>query len=100
MKNKDLLFDCAGFEWDEDNARKNWLKHHVTPSECEQAFFNQPLATGADEKHSAAERRYYALGQTDAGRLLFIVFAIRNKLVRVISARDMSRRERKAYLTL
>jgi uncharacterized DUF497 family protein len=98
MKNRDLLFDCTGFEWDEDNARKNWLKHRVTPSECEQTFFNQPLVTGTDEKHSSVERRRYALGQTDAGRLLFIVFTIRNKLIRVISARDMSRKERKVYL--
>lgn len=98
MKNQDLLLDCTGFEWDEDNARKNWLKHYVTPSECEQVFFNQPLATGADEKHSTGEKRYYALGQTDAGRLMFIVFTVRNKLIRMISARDMSRKERKTYL--
>jgi hypothetical protein len=51
----------------------------------------------ADEGHSATEARFYALGQTDAGRGLFVVFTIRGALIRVISARDMSRGERKEY---
>jgi uncharacterized DUF497 family protein len=94
-----LLRDCTGFQWDGGNAEKHWLKHRVTTSECEQVFFNRPLAVGNDEKHSLLEKRYHALGQTDAGRLLFVVFAIRRELIRVISARDMSKKERKAYLT-
>jgi hypothetical protein len=50
-----------------------------------------------DEKHSQQEARFYALGQTDAGKHLFVVFAIRDDLIRVISARDMNRKERKVY---
>ena len=50
-----------------------------------------------DEKHSEIERRYYALGHTDGGRSLFVVFTIRGDLIRVISARDMNRRERRLY---
>jgi uncharacterized DUF497 family protein len=72
-------------------------KHGVSAPECEQIFFNKPLITGSDEKHSQQEARFYALGQADAGRLLFVVFAIRDDLIRVISARDMSRKERKVY---
>jgi uncharacterized DUF497 family protein len=93
----ELLAACDGFEWDEANADKNWLRHGVSPGECEEAFLNEPFLVAVDEKHSQKEPRYYALGQTDAGRELFLVFTVRGQLVRVISARDMSRRERKEY---
>jgi uncharacterized DUF497 family protein len=91
------LLACIGFEWDEGNAEKNWEKHQVSRSECEQIFFNQPLVVAADEKHSQAERRYYTMGQTDKGRRLFIIFTLRGDLLRVISARDQSRSERCLY---
>jgi hypothetical protein len=93
----DLLSRFTGFDWDEANILKNWEKHQVSAFECEQVFFNQPLITAPDEKHSFEEARYYALGKTDTSRLLFVVFAIRGKLIRVISARDMSRRERRVF---
>ena len=86
-----------GFEWDEGNIRKNWDKHRVTPLECEQVFFNRPLIAADDESHSGREARYYVLGKADAGRQLFIVFTIRNHRIRVISARDMSQKERRRY---
>jgi len=89
--------DFEGFDWDEGNAEKNWIKHRVSPSESEQVFFNRPLFISADTKHSKEERRYYVLGQTNEDRLLFISFTIRNRLIRVISARDMSRKERRIY---
>ena len=87
---KKHLDNCIGFDWDEGNTSKNWLKHKVTPSECEQIFFNQPLVVQADLNHSKKETRYYALGQTDLKRTLFIAFTVRNNLIRVISARDMN----------
>lgn len=93
----DLVAECEGFEWDEGNLLKNWEKHKVSASECEQIFFNQPLVVAEDEKHSTKEARFFALGQTDMGRLLFVVVAVRKKLIRVISARDMNRKVRKAY---
>jgi len=92
-----LLENCTGFEWDEGNAGKNWTRHQVAQSECEELFFNQPLLASKDARHSAAERRHYVLGQTDAQRLLFVAFTIRRQMIRVISARDMSRSERKIY---
>lgn len=91
------LLECTGFQWDEGNAEKNWLRHKVSRVECEEVFFNEPLLVASDVKHSDNELRLYALGQTDEARLLFVVFAVREKLIRVISARDMSRRERKEY---
>jgi hypothetical protein len=93
----DILSRCAGFEWDESNAGKIWSKHHLFPSECEETFFNRPLVVADDVRHSNKESRYYALGHTDVGKLLFVVFTIRRNLVRVISARAMNRKERKVY---
>ena len=61
----------------------------VTPAECEELFFNRPLVVEADEKHSSGEDRLYALGQSDSVRLMFVVFTIRKRLIRVIWARDM-----------
>lgn len=93
-----LDFDSiTGFDWDQGNREKNWIRHQVTDGECEEVFFNQPLLVLPDERHSQAEMRYYALGQTNAGRLLFVVFTVRQSLLRVISARDMSRKERRIY---
>jgi uncharacterized DUF497 family protein len=91
------LLACTGFEWDEGNSEKNWIKHQVSRAECEELFFNEPLVAASDEKRSEEEPRYFVLGQTDEGRRLFVVVTIRDKLIRVISARDMSRREEKEY---
>ena len=86
----------VGFDWDAGNERKSVDKHGVRQTEAEQAFFNQPLLVLEDERHSSDERRFHALGRTQAGRRLHITFKLRREdsLVRVISARDMSARER------
>ncbi len=91
------IADCEGFQWDEGNVDKNWRKHRVRKSDCEEVFLNRPLMAADDAMHSGYERRYYVLGQTDSGRELFIAFTIRRRMIRVISARDMSKRERKKY---
>ena len=91
------LAHVEGFEWDKGNIKKNWETHGVTFLECEEVFFNQPLIVQGDEVHSQEEIRYYVLGQTDRERRLFIVFTIRNKKIRVISARDMNRKEKIIY---
>jgi len=89
----------TGFDWDDGNARKSVEKHDVSQPESEQIFFNEPLLVVGDEKHSQAETRYHALGITDSGRLLHVTFTLRlkNTLIRVISARDMHRKERNIY---
>ena len=89
--------ECTGFQWDRHNVQKNWEKHNVSPVESEQAFFNRPLIIVKDIQHSQEEDRYYALGKTDQDRRLFIAFTIRKKLIRVISSRDMNKKERKIY---
>ncbi|MFW6367442.1 MAG: BrnT family toxin [bacterium] len=97
IRPRDILRSCAGFEWDEGNATRNWAWHDVLQTQCEQVFFNNPLLVRRDSRHSAAEPRYYALGCTDDGRLLFVVFTVRGKLIRVISARDMTPEETRRY---
>ena len=87
----------VGFQWDQGNRLKNWARHQVTAEESEQVFFNQPLLLFASSGRSPTEKRYYVLGRTDAGRRLFVVLTARNNLIRVISARDMGRRERRRY---
>jgi len=93
----DELGNLTGFDWDAGNRDKNWHKHGVTTGECEQVFFNLPLLVSEDPAHSTVEPRWYALGLTDTGRALFIVFTIRQDRLRVISARVMNARERKIY---
>ena len=91
------LRQCVGFEWDEGNSEKNWLLHKVIRGEMEQLFFNQPLLVAGDALHSVTEERYFALGITNRKRLLFVVFTIRGDLIRVISARDMTKKEREIF---
>ncbi len=94
---KSILQQCIGFEWDDGNSEKNWISHKVSRQECEKVFLNEPLFVADDEKHSQNEKRWYLLGQTDDGRLLFEVFTLRDRLIRVISARDMNKKERMVY---
>jgi uncharacterized DUF497 family protein len=93
------LSDITGFDWDEGNSKKNQEKHQVSSAEAEQVFFNMPLLMLVDSVHSQKEARFHALGKTDGGRHLHISCTLRqgNTLIRVISARDMHKKERKAY---
>lgn len=93
----EILAGCTGFQWDKGDSEKYWDKHKVSRSECEQVFFNIPLIISDDKKHSDDEKRWYLLGQTDLSRLLFIVFTIRKNSIRVISARDMNKKEKEVY---
>ena len=92
-----ILADCEGFQWDKGNSLKSWLKHHVTEGEAEQVLFNKPLLLVVDEKHSQYESRFRAMGYTDENRHVYVVFMVRNNLIRVISARDMNKKERVIY---
>ena len=93
------LGQIEGFDWDEGNARKSVEKHDVSQGEAEQIFFNDPLLIVEDVGHSVRELRLHALGRTDAGRLLHVTFTLRGegRLIRVISARTMHRKERVRY---
>jgi uncharacterized DUF497 family protein len=93
------LSAIQGFQWDEGNGRKSADKHNVSQSEAEQVFFNEPLLLLADDRHSRTESRFHALGHTDDNRVLHVTFTLREagRLIRVIWARDMNRKERKRY---
>ena len=88
---------CVGFQWDDRNSHKNWERHRVSRAECEAVFFNDPFVAAPNVIHSEKESRYYVLGQTARGRRLFVACTIRERLIRVVSARPMSRRERRSY---
>jgi len=92
------LSKVIGFEWDEGNSRKN-EQHGVSMAEAEQTFFSSLLLVLPDPRHSEAELRFHALGKTNEGRRLHITFALRDagQFIRVISARDMHRKERVIY---
>lgn len=97
-----MSFDCleidtiTGFDWDEGNIYKNKVKHNLNWWEIEEIFFNSPIIK-EDKKHSETECRCFSLGETDDNLELFVVFTIRNDKIRIISARQMSKKERRFY---
>lgn len=94
----EISFSEAEFDWDQYNINKIWKKHKVKFSDAEEVFFTPGLFISPDPTHSTpSEQRYIALGRTKMGRLLFVVFTRRTGKIRVISARDMSKKERKDY---
>lgn len=98
-----MNFDCLdidsiiGFDWDEGNIYKNEKKHGLKWSIIEEVFFNEPLLIIEDFKHSLDECRCVALGKNNFNDLITVVFTVRNNLIRVISARAMSKKERIVY---
>lgn len=98
-----MKFDClniesiVGFEWDDGNIHKNENKHDLKWTAIEEVFFNKPLLIVEDFKHSLNECRCVALGKNDFNDLITVVFTIREKNIRVISARSMSKKERIIY---
>jgi uncharacterized DUF497 family protein len=93
------LAQIIGFDWDAGNSRKSADKHDVSQAEAESIFFNDPLIVVEDPRHSNEEPRFHALGKTPQERSLHVTFTLRSNgtLVRVISARDMNRKERRFY---
>lgn len=86
------------FEWDKGNIGKNFKKHGITDKESEEVFKNAPVFVSLDKKHSTKEEvRYHALGQTNESKILFISFTVRENRIRIISARQASRKEREKY---
>lgn len=85
------------FEWDKGNFDKNLIKHKVTNKEAEEVFFDRYIKIFEDARHSQKEKRFTALGITDKNRKLYLSFALRNQKIRIISARDQSKKERRLY---
>ena len=92
-----IIPEPISFEWDKGNIFKNFKKHNVTNQEAEEIFFNQPFIVIEDKKHSSDESRFQSLGKTNQNRKLFLVFTIRKNKIRIISIRDMNKKEVKIY---
>lgn len=92
-----IITSPVTFEWDPGNSTKNLEKHHVTIQESEEVFTSQPLIVAEDQKHSNIEQRFQALGKTNNNRKLFLSFTLRGNKIRIISIRDMNKKEIKAY---
>ncbi len=89
--------ESKSFDWDQGNINKNWDKHRVHHLECEEIFFNEPIVTKVEKRGASQEERVSALGMTNEGRFLFVVSTIRRGRIRVVSVRDMNKKERKIY---
>lgn len=93
----DIISKSEGFEWDDRNFEKNWLKHKISMKEAEEVFFNIPLFILDDKGHSDKEARFLAFGNSDEKKLIIIAFTLRKRKLRVIMARSMSKKERSWY---
>lgn len=91
------LSKITGFEWNKGNIDKSYRKHGITPNESEEIFLDESIAIERDIRHEEVEDRYIGIGKTLHGKLLFIVFTLRNNALRVISARRANKKERRLY---
>ena len=85
------------FDWDKGNIDKSYLKHGVTLNQAEEAFLDEAAVILRDFKHSQTEPRYLLIGKTANNKILFIVFTIRDKKIRIISARAADKKEIRQY---
>lgn len=92
-----IFLNQIGFEWDKGNQNKNFLKHQITDEECEEIFFDDKKRILKDIIHSSSEDRYILIGKTKKKRILFLVFTFRGNKIRIISARDLNKKERILY---
>ena len=92
-----IIPEPISFEWDSGNIDKNFKRHNVSCQETEEVFVNQPLIVVEDKKHSTVEKRYQALGKSGKNRLLFISFTVRKQKIRIISIRNMDKKEKNEY---
>lgn len=92
-----IIPEPLSFEWDLGNIDKNFKKHNVSCQESEEVFNNQPLLIVEDTNHSKNETRLHVLGRNNNNRYLFLSITIRNQKIRIISVRDMSKKEKKEY---
>ena len=88
--------DALEFEWDKGNIGKN-KKHNVEDKEAEEIFLDDRKKTFKDKLHSGGEERFRVVGKTKKGRLLFVVFTMRKGKIRIISARDINKKEVSLY---
>jgi len=92
-----ILSKPIEFEWDAGNTNKNLIKHKVSNKECEDVFTSNRFLLLKDQPHSSLENRYIVIGPTVSTKILKLIITLRDRRVRVISARPASRKERQFY---
>lgn len=90
------LKEVEGFDWDRANI-SHIKNHNVIPEEAEEAFFDPNNVIKKDVKHSFTEERFIILAKTKKSRLLYQVFTLRKNAIRVISSRNINKKEVKLY---
>lgn len=85
------------FDWDDEEARSNWAKHRVSFEEASTVFVDPLAMTLDDPDHSFEESRYITFGLSDFGRLLVVCHTDDQDVIRIISARTATPRERRSY---
>ena len=91
-----IVKEVLEFDWDKGNIGKN-KKHDVEDKEAEEPFLDGNKVIFIDAFHLEKEKRFVLIGKTKNKRLLYIVFTKRNKKIRIISARDINRKEVHLY---
>lgn len=89
--------DVLSFDWDKGNVDKNYTKHGISPNEAEEVFLDEWVAIKPDITHSQGEKRFIAIGASSAKQTLFIIFTLRSRGIRIISARLANKKERSIY---
>ena len=93
-----VIKEPISFQWDRGNIGKNEKSHEVTEKEAEETFFDKKKVIYTDKFHSEKEDRFILIGKTREKRLLYLVFTKRGTKMRIISARDINRKEVKYYV--
>lgn len=92
------ILKIDGFDWDEGNSEKKLIKHGVTCEEAEEIFFDSESLDFDDKKHSKIEKRLVKIGKSFSGRILVAYYTVRGSKIRIISVRDVNKKERLLYL--
>jgi uncharacterized protein len=95
---KNLFEKIDGFEWDCGNIEKNLIKHEVTCQEAEEIFLDTESLNYDDKKHSVIEERLIKIGKSFSGRILIAYYTVRRNKIRIISVRDVNKKEKSLYL--
>ncbi len=86
------------FDWDKANIDKSYLKHGITSNQAEEAFLDEKAIVLRDFKHFQKEERYLLIGEISTKKILLVVFTIRAKKIRIISARAANKKEVNRYV--
>ena len=93
MANKEWMYQGVNFVCDEAKQRQNSRKHGVDLLEASAVFFDPLAFINHDLEHSVGEDRFYILGRSEGGRLLFVSYTVRGEAVRIISVRRATKQE-------